>query len=1243
MIDPIKIDPEQLTGLEWNIDDLQENESSMLIPKKSFIYEGINGKQSLRITDFKETTSEENNEKNMEYNFMNLEPLEDEEDEIEPYYDIDTDYLKFEQEFINYTLFEYEEDITGFQTEESNKTIEQIIDRKFTEINIQEEVDDMIIECITELGMTYEESYKKLQEYYNLPLVEDISQGKTMISEFYKQEQVFMDQDMRDRKVRPRVEWSGDTSEVTSQETLGREPWAQPSISYTQESSVRGRGNRLPIGQIHSGNMLLLEKQKPQLWVDEVLTWEQMAVRMWETNKKDSMDMFSYLETTLGPIALGIWQSQKAQDSAEINNLKALGDNPYNFTSQIRTLILGVDPAKNNSLIQDTAIRNLEQLSIADMKYINEFTLDFTRLLSQTGKAMDDNLCNKYFIKLPGDLGKIIHESWRLAFGEKRNLGIGPRITYTFSILEDKCKEVALQEQLKRNAYAFCKTAIYTPQAYGFYDKKKHIRRSTTYNKNYKTNQNRSKYVKKPQTRTCRCFICGEEKHLANKCPNKNKNMERANLIEQLNDYEIEALKTDDSDNESIYSIYSEDEQPIAKVIYTYMNIEECEHIWIHKRGNNYIKCFKCGYYPSIEKRSQCNICFKEICCICLKNLFNMEIGTTSKIIEATSSTNSERLKNLELIVELHTLKIKELDSRMKELENIINTKEVNHMSTKVDQIRMRTQGTMNSISVQCRVWLDKEKFIDLTGIVDTGATKNTISYKLAPLEYHKKLPYEIVSRTIEDRFITITHCLEPVAIQFLDFTNNYSRKYQMPQININPQHIKSRDFMDRKRDKGKAKLIQPTQTSRISPMSISSEEEKTEKLMSQSIRAPSTQDLRKLPASIADLSSTTQFYNPSQSKIMDIRPPRNKQFTQRTSSHIQKTQNAVITFGNYALQRCDDPSTKFRPIMGIVMTEEQQCLLDNLWHIQTMPQASTFKVQVEILEAKNAQLLQKLEKRERKENTSLYINYDMFRTRILDTPWRRCLKPVIERFPEFKQIVSKKICSEFPLVLYELQQKLIDIAFGDTLNTRIRVVERTDDEGNGTGLLLLQVFPPTRFLSEDDIVQFYHHGMIDYMEFRLNSETERLLNRLGEKLPYLQAIKKKNFFDHKAASSDYLEKLAITTDINFANMPWLNMPQIDKELISYVPPKLHTNTLEKFIKKHQQTPELPDHFHWEQFRLLGEGHYIQIYAKQNWSMLLPFVGESDLLELKHIKDLEDEEDSDPGTPVSIDSTHRDF
>ncbi|MFS8027452.1 hypothetical protein Hanom_Chr16g01498891 [Helianthus anomalus] len=65
---------------------------------------------------------------------------------------------------MDYTLIDYEdEELTGFKTEETNKTIEQIIDGKFTELNIQEEVDNMIIECITDLGMTYEEIYKKFK------------------------------------------------------------------------------------------------------------------------------------------------------------------------------------------------------------------------------------------------------------------------------------------------------------------------------------------------------------------------------------------------------------------------------------------------------------------------------------------------------------------------------------------------------------------------------------------------------------------------------------------------------------------------------------------------------------------------------------------------------------------------------------------------------------------------------------------------------------------------------------------------------------------------------------------------------------------------------------------------------------------------------------------------------------------------------------------------------------------------
>lgn len=72
------------------------------------------------------------------------------------------------------------------------------------------------------------------------------------------------------------------------------------------------------------------------------------------------MDMFSFLETILGNMALGIWQGKKKANPQQIIELKSVRVNLFNFTSFIRTLILGVDPTRESSLIQDTAIRNME-------------------------------------------------------------------------------------------------------------------------------------------------------------------------------------------------------------------------------------------------------------------------------------------------------------------------------------------------------------------------------------------------------------------------------------------------------------------------------------------------------------------------------------------------------------------------------------------------------------------------------------------------------------------------------------------------------------------------------------------------------------------------------------------------------------------------------------------------------------------------------------------------------------------
>ncbi|KAI3822126.1 hypothetical protein L1987_09707 [Smallanthus sonchifolius] len=143
------------------------------------------------------------------------------------------------------------------------------------------------------------------------------------------------------------------------------------------------------------------------------------------------------------------------------------------------------------------------------------------------------------------------------------------------------------------------------------------------------------------------------------------------------------------------------------------------------------------------------------------------------------------------------------------------------------------------------------------------------------------------------------------------------------------------------KKDKGKAKIIHPRKI--VFLMSISSEDEQTEKLMSQAIKADKIHSSRKLPASITGLDTVLRYYNPAYT-----------------------------------------PGTNSRHTL------------------------------------------------------------------------RPCLQPVLDRFTEFEQMVSQKICTEFPLVLYELQLRLMMIALNEEKFKGVTVVERTDDNGDGTCLLLL-------------------------------------------------------------------------------------------------------------------------------------------------------------------------------------------
>ncbi|KAI3829486.1 hypothetical protein L1987_03611 [Smallanthus sonchifolius] len=386
----------------------------------------------------------------------------------------------------------------------------------------------------------------------------------------------------------------------------------------------------------------------------------------------------------------------------------------------------------------------------------------------------------------------------------------------------------------------------------------------------------------------------------------------------------------------------------------------------------------------------------------------------------------------------------------------------------------------------------------------------------------------------------------------------------------------------------------------------------------------------------------------------------------------------------------------KFHPNHGITLIDKQQCLLDNLWHIQTMPHASSFKVQ--ILNALSIYFSEQGTKcPEKTQPSPKFTHYIIFRgTKIgIFNKWEivakyiQCHGPIYKGYhsfsealytarshfgldnffiePEevqtfsqvmktsheqiiksqeeiianlqrqliqqgqnthpiqdhieykFEQIISQKINTEFPFVLYDLQLRLMSIALNEEKYKGIQVVERTDDDGEGTCLLLLQINLKDTDMPNDLILQFYHNGMIDFIELELNPKTEGIINLFGEKFvittgnisthispryigckifssfPFAndhtyRPARKRIFISHKTSGKDYLKNLAIRTEIQFSELYW-------------------------------------------------------IWSHKNWNMLLPFIGEGESLQLNHIMDQEDyylnpDDFSDTDT---IPDTHRDF
>jgi len=186
---------------------------------------------------------------------------------------------------------------------------------------------------------------------------------------------------------------------------------------------------------------------------------------------------------------------------------------------------------------------------------------------------------------------------------------------------------------------------------------------------------------------------------------------------------------------------------------------------------------------------------------MCIKKLFQIETSIAGKTLEnreILDNTIKEQVKRHDVEIELLKYKITALEKilhkkKAKEEENV----EASFLIEQVQEQAFTISNCIASlITLNCRLWLDTNNFVELTAILDTASSKSLVGHSLIPKKYHKELPYRITMRTAEQRLMTITHCVEALGIQFIDFAKNYSVKYEIPQISIALEETNSKDFL---------------------------------------------------------------------------------------------------------------------------------------------------------------------------------------------------------------------------------------------------------------------------------------------------------------------------------------------------------------------------------------------------------------------------------------------------------------
>ncbi|KAI9078969.1 hypothetical protein K1719_039118 [Acacia pycnantha] len=213
--------------------------------------------------------------------------------------------------------------------------------------------------------------------------------------------------------------WSscGKSNRVLNQQQT---PW--PTAGH-QQGRQRGRNypyeyiNNLPHANFNDGSMLVFVGIPPQLWEEAIGRWESSTILHCSNIAfANNQEKVNYIENLLGETAKYYYLNWTIAFPTEYNRLIASADNTQNVIGQIRQLIMGYDPFRGTTKMQDKALQDIERLIIENMRDINNYSDTFLNLASKSGQAFTQNISDKYFSKLPPPFNNIIKDECKIGF-----------------------------------------------------------------------------------------------------------------------------------------------------------------------------------------------------------------------------------------------------------------------------------------------------------------------------------------------------------------------------------------------------------------------------------------------------------------------------------------------------------------------------------------------------------------------------------------------------------------------------------------------------------------------------------------------------------------------------------------------------------------------------------------------------------------------------------------------------------